>query len=282
MKKIRTTLALSFLILSFSGCTEEQINLTLNSITNVTKASKELNPEQEYYLGRTVSANIFSRYSLYNNKKATSYINYIGNTLALNSTVPETFGGYHFAILESSEINAFAAPGGFIFVTKGMLKLCKNEDALAAVLAHEIAHIELKHGINSIKKSKITSALSQIGMDIADEYGDEDIKNITKEFGGSINDIVNTMIVKGYSRSSEYEADISAVELLQKTGYDQNAMVQMLSKMDKRLKNDHAGFGSTHPSPKDRIENLTPYLSQNSNKVTAFRDKRYKYNMGTL
>lgn len=282
MKKLRSSLILSFALLSFSGCTQEQINLTLNSITNITKASQDLNPEQEYYIGRTVSSNILSKYKLYNNRSATLYLNYIGNLLALNSTVPETFGGYHFAILDTNEVNAFAAPGGFIFVTRGMLKLCENEDAIAAVLAHEIAHIEYKHGINSIKKSRITSALSQIGMDVADQYGNEQLKNITNQFGGSINDIINTMVVKGYSRSSEYEADISAMELLQKTGYNQNAMIQMLSKMAVRLKNDHAGFGSTHPTAKDRIKNLTPYIEVKTFKVTSYRNKRYKQNMGSL
>lgn len=282
MKLVTSSILLTSILFSFTGCTQEQLNMTLDSITNVAKASKELNSEQEYYLGRTVSANILTRYSLNNNKQATSYINYIGNTLALNSNMPETFGGYHFAILDTNEVNAFAAPGGFIFVTRGMLKLCRSEDALAAVLAHEIGHIEHKHGINSIQKSRITSALSLIGKKVADEYGNEDLKEITDEFGDSINDIINTMVVKGYSRSSEYEADISAIRLLAKTGYSQNSMIGMLKEMDKRLKNDSAGFGSTHPTAKDRIDNLLPYVNNKNNKVTSYRNKRFNQYMGTL
>ena len=85
-------------------------------------------------------------------------------TLSKTSDLPETFGGYHFLILDSDEINAFAAPGGFIFVTRGLLRCCKHEDAAAAVLAHEIGHVELRHGLQAIKKSRITTALTTLGI----------------------------------------------------------------------------------------------------------------------
>ncbi len=75
----------------------------------------------------------------------------LGQSLVIFSDRPETFGGYHFLLLDSNEINAFAAPGGLILVTRGMLQCCANEDELAAVLAHEIAHVEKKHGLTAIK-----------------------------------------------------------------------------------------------------------------------------------
>jgi beta-barrel assembly-enhancing protease len=74
--------------------------------------------------------------------------------------MPETFGGYHFLILDSDEINAFAAPGGLIFVTRGMLRCCDSEDAVAAVLAHEVGHVQHQHGIQTIRKPALTSAFT--------------------------------------------------------------------------------------------------------------------------
>ena len=100
----------------------------------VSKAAEEINPEQEYYIGRTIGAVITSKYKVYQNNSATDYINVMGQGLSKFSDMPETFGGYHFLVLDSDEINAFAAPGGFIFISRGLLRCCKDEDAVAAVL----------------------------------------------------------------------------------------------------------------------------------------------------
>jgi hypothetical protein len=114
-------------------------------------------PEQEYYLGRAVAATIAGKYKPYNDQKANRYVNRLGQTLAQFSDRPETYGGYHFRILDSDEINAFAAPGGLIFITRGMLRCTQHEDALAAVLAYEIGHVQYKHGLQEIKKSRLNS-----------------------------------------------------------------------------------------------------------------------------
>lgn len=265
-------------VLVFTGC--ESVNVTQiassasNIFTSFQKSQQGFDTEQEYYLGRTVSANILNEYPLYNNKEATSYLNQVGKTLSLNSDMPETYGGYHFAILDSDEINAFAAPGGFIFVTKGMVKLCKSEDALASVLAHEIAHVELKHGVDSIKQSRMTELATVIGKESIKNFGDEKLQAITENFGGAIEDIMHTMVVNGYSRELEFEADQNAIKILKRTGYNTSAIVDMLSQMDKRLEHDTLGFGSTHPAAKDRIESLKELVDNNTN-IPQNRQKRF-------
>ena len=84
-------------------------------------AARPLSDEEEYYVGRAVAARITSTYPLYRNKRLTDYLNLIGQTIALHTEKPTTFGGYHFALLDSPEINAFACPGGIILITRGML-----------------------------------------------------------------------------------------------------------------------------------------------------------------
>lgn len=239
------------------------------------KAAEEITPEQEYYIGRAVSANILSKYKLYNDKKLTAYVSKIGLLLSTHSKAPYTFGGYSFAVLDSEEINAFASPGGMIFATKGMIRLCDSEDALAAVLAHEIAHVQNKHGIKSIEKGRLTSFFSTVAGEGLKHYGNKNIAQLTNIFEGSINDIVNTMLLNGYSKAYEYEADKDGVEILKKAGYKEDKILSMLENMKNGLKTHKGGFGSTHPDPKDRIEELKPIVGVTAEEIPSVRKERF-------
>jgi predicted Zn-dependent protease len=165
---------------------------------------------------------------------ATDYINLLGQGLALASIKPETYRGYHFLILDSDEINAFAAPGGFIFLSRGMLRLCKSEDEVAAVLAHEIGHVELQHALRAIKGSRLTSALTTLAVEGAKSFGGEQLAQLTEAFEGSIGDITGTLMNSGYARKQEYQADASAVRILKAMGYDPLALARMLNEMEKQ------------------------------------------------
>ena len=199
----------------------------------VARTFQDITPEQEYYLGRTVGAMVLAKYKPYNHTRLNGYINQLGQTLAKASDRPETFGGYHFLVQDSNDINAFAAPGGLIFITRGMLRLCRNEDALAAVLAHEIAHVQLQHGLQAIKKSRITSALATIGMEGSKTFGGQELASLTSTFEDAITDITTKMINNGYSRSFERQADQAAITILKRVGYDPNGLTEMLTAMQK-------------------------------------------------
>ena len=177
-------------ILMAGGLSKEKADQVVDGFT----------PEQEYYIGRTVSAGIFQKYKPYNNPEKLSYLYKVGMTLAFSSDAPVTYGGYHFAILDSDEINAFAAPGGFIFVTLGMLRCCPHEDALAAVLAHEIAHVQLKHGLESIKDNRVAEAIAMLAVKAASEASGDDHSKLIKNFEGSITDISTTMVNRKQSK----------------------------------------------------------------------------------
>ena len=233
--------------------TEEQAGSINKVAVAVEKTFEDITPEQEYYIGRSVGANVLSVARPYNNAAATRYVNLLGQTLALFSTKPETFGGYHFMILDSDAINAFAAPGGLVFVTRGMLRLCANEHELAAVLAHEIAHVQYQHGLKAIKTDRLTSALAVIGTEAAKTLGPAELKDLTTQFEGSITDITKTMINSGYSRDTEVEADKGAVAILRRSGYNPSALVSMLGNMRARLKPGALDFAKTHPDPEYRI-----------------------------
>jgi beta-barrel assembly-enhancing protease len=242
--------------------TESQADSIAKSSKAVARSFEDFTPEQEYYIGRTVGAVIVNKYKPYNNKRVNAYINLLGQTLANASDMPETFNGYHFLILDSDEINALAAPGGLIFITRGMLRCCRDEDAVAAVLAHEIGHVQFKHGLQAIKKSRITSALIILGTEGAKTFGGEDLANLTSTFEGSISDITSTLVNNGYSRNFERQADIAAVTILKRVGYDPNGLVDMLKVMEKKLKPGGPDFAKTHPAPESRIADIQKHIGK--------------------
>ncbi|MCL2128659.1 MAG: M48 family metalloprotease, partial [Treponema sp.] len=117
-------------------------NAISNSSQAMGSAAEEITPEQEYYIGRAVGANILSTYRIWNGSPAlTAYANRICNAITFNSPRPDIYNGYHVMLLDTDEINAFATSGGHIFLSRGIVTSAKSEDALAGVIAHEIAHI---------------------------------------------------------------------------------------------------------------------------------------------
>jgi len=226
------------------------------STTAVSRSLEEFTPEQEYYIGRSVGAVILSRYKVYENAQLNDYVNILGQTLAAASDKPEIFGGYHFLVLDSEDINAFATPGGHVFVTRGLIRCCQSEDALAAVLAHEIGHIQLRHGMQSIEKARTTQALTIIATEGAKNLGSSEVAQLTDTFSGVISDITNSLINNGYSRSFEYQADQAAITLVKRLGYNPQGLVDMLKVMSKNIKKGGNDFAKTHPAPNDRIEKI--------------------------
>jgi beta-barrel assembly-enhancing protease len=248
MAQLGTSIAAS------TGAINAQQAASINrSAAAVEKSFEDITPEQEYYIGRAVGANVLRDYKPYDKEAAAKYLNFMLKALSQVSNRPETFGGYHVLILDSDQINAFAAPGGFIFVTRGMLRCCATESALAAVLAHEVAHVQFEHGLKAIKKDRLTSALTILGTETAKTLGAQELKDLTTAFEGSITDVTRTMVNSGYSRESEEEADGGAVDILTKAGYNPAGLVDMLQEMKKRLKPGGPDFAKTHPDPDYRI-----------------------------
>ena len=233
--------------------------------------------EEEYYIGRSVAATILSKYRPYNDRALTAYVNKIANVLTNVSDRPETFIGYHVMVLDTAEINAVSAPGGYIFVSRGFIKILTNEDALASVIAHEIAHIVKSHGIYAISKSNLTNSLMLLGKETAAAQTSGVANELTNVFGDSVGDITNTLLVKGYSRRQEYESDAYAVELLNRAGYNPSAIVTSLNAVAEAQKvGSSGGWMSTHPEAEDRLEQVQELISKNESSGQEKRNFRFK------
>ena len=256
--------------------TPDQAQSINKSAGAVGKVFEQITPEQEYYIGRTVAATILAQDKPLDRRAATEYLNTVGQYLALYSTRPETFAGYHFLIMDTDEINAFATPGGFILVSRGMLHCCHSEEAVAAVLAHEIGHVESNHGLRAIDKSRLTSAATILGTELGKNLGGQQLAELTKTFENSISDITATMVNSGYSRQFESQADACAVATLQRAGYNPTGLIAMLSEMERQLKPGGKDFAKTHPDPEVRIAEIRKLIgTAPASAQSPARDQRF-------
>jgi predicted Zn-dependent protease len=214
----------------------------------VSGAAHKINEEEEYHIGRAVAANILGQYKLWKNGELTRYVNLVGGTLVLRCQRPETYGGYHFALLDTAEANAFSAPGGIIFLTRGIVEMAGDEDELAAVLAHEIQHIVAKDPLKAIRSQRLKALGTFTAGEAVGSRG-----GALGVFQDSVMDISGTLLQKGYSRGQEKNADLGALELLAVTGYDPGALRDMLEKIREVEQKKRIKAFSAHPSAARRL-----------------------------
>lgn len=242
------------------------------------KSFQDLDPSEEHFIGRSVAAQILAmpQYPLAKDDKLVGYVERVGaGIVAQNDGVRRTFQDYHFGVLATDEVNAFACPGGTILVTRGLLANTRNEEELAAVLAHEIAHVTLQHGVAAIQKANLAEAFTYLGAGAAQAtMKQEDLQKLTGLFDQSVGDIVKTLVTTGYSRDAELAADTLGRQFLAGAGYDPQALASVLGCMQ-----DHGGNGgmfATHPAPQERIAGLgAPLAFAGSPAAVANRGKRF-------
>jgi predicted Zn-dependent protease len=245
--------------------------------TKAVQAARPLSEAEEYYLGRAVAARLLARYPLYRNPEATLYVNQVGLAVARKSSRPHPFRGYHFAVLDTLEPNAFACPGGLILVTRGLIRMCGSEDELAAVLAHEVAHVAHKDGLNSISQARWSEVLTTAGTEAARQYGGGVAGAVLNLFEGAVEDVFRTLVVTGYSRQAEEAADREAVSMLSRTGYQPGALAAVLGKMS----GGSGGLFRTHPPTGERLARVRALTRESPpgprEKVRTERFQRVKF-----
>jgi beta-barrel assembly-enhancing protease len=258
--------SLSSSILGSTGLvSSSQVESVFSAVEKGSKAFSKISPQDEYHLGRAVAANIFDRYPPSKDTALINYVNKVGATLVAFSDRPEIYNGYHFMVLESPELNAVSAPGGFVFVTSGLIKRLPDEDSLAAVLAHEIGHEVLEHGMKAIADANAKAAALILGKEAVSTFGGSEAAQISGIFGDSISGAVETLLVKGYSRGQEYDADEYAAKLLARAGYNQKSIVAVLDAVESAQSGGASGgWLSTHPSAEDRKDELEGELAEPS------------------
>ena len=222
---------------------------------------EEFTPEDEYYLGRAVAANILSVYKPYTaNPELTRYLNRICQTIVINSVQPVIFKDYSVIILDSREFNAFSSPGGHIFVTRFLVETVASEDMLASVIAHELAHVMLKHSTGIIDDFRLNDEMAALAKKAGDLSGNTEAAARLMSFRNSVSAVVDVLFKNGYSQAQEFEADREAVALLAAADYYPAALVEMLQLLQQVQPSQKERFNATHPSPEQRIANVTGWV----------------------
>ena len=239
----------------------DEVESALNVAESFQQANREINELEEYYIGRSVAATVLNMYVPLDNPAMQQYVNLVGQAVACSSPKPTLFGGYHFLVVNSSEINAIACPGGLILISSGLINLTSNEDELAAVLAHEVAHVTLQHGISSIDQARWTEFGSLVAQESAERWGSSEIQSAAGEYGDIVEDVVSNIITKGYSRETEFQADSLAAVICASAGYDPGAIASVLQSMSAIDSRSGPGFWQTHPSPEDRLSAVNAVIS---------------------
>ena len=224
--------------------------------------------KEERQLGDAVSLRLRQKFGVYQNVAVTKYVMLVGTTLAQGSKTPAL--DWQFIVLDTDGVNAYAAPGGLVHITRGLLGLMKSEAELAGVLGHEVTHVTAQHTVNAIKKAK--------GVTIAGDLGGA---------GGSMRDkFISEMAAKAFnkifegefSRADEDDADETGIRLANSAGYSPAGMVQVLEKLDARngSRQERNGMFASHPATKDRIDSLNKQIKAEKLAASATGAVRYK------
>ncbi len=261
-KVIITTTVLSFLLLSAcKGLMIQGVNVgKIVDVGSKVLSSDDIKEEDEVVMGSQMAAIILGSAPLHGDKTLQSYVNSVGRWVALQSERSKL--NWHFAVVDTDAINAFAMPGGFVIVTSGMLDLLSSEAELAAVLAHEIAHVNDRHYLKAMEKTQSLSLVGDIAGIAGDVYQAKKGSAVNENFSRNravAEKLINTtadLYSKGLERGDELEADSHAITLLARAGYDPYAMGHVLQKLAMLSADDSAlqMLFNSHPSPDDRLQ----------------------------
>ena len=223
---------------------------------------------EEVRFGREVAARLIGRFGLNNNDLLAKYVNLVGQSLAVNSNRPEL--KYYFAVLNTSEINAYAAPGGYIFVTQGAIDRMQDESELAGVIAHEMGHINGKHVVKELDiKATDGSAVSGLARLIG---GGTETARLA--FSKAVDKAMDTLFKTGYKRDDEIEADKGTVMLCAVGGYDPAGLMRYFERLNGAKIKSTEVLDKTHPAYTARIVLLKETITEASIDTTSL--KTYK------
>jgi len=206
-------------------------------------------PEQDIELGQQNAAQAEKQLRMCNDPKVDNYLNNLGKKLAAHA--PGYKYPYQYKCVNDMAINAFALPGGYIYVNRGAIDAADTEAQLAGVMAHETSHVALRHGTNQATKAQLTSVPFAI---LGGMVGGNSAAGLLAQLAGSFS--LNSILLK-YSRTDESQADVMGTQILYDSGYDPRAMAQFFEKLNAETKGKQpAQFFSDHPNPGNRVERV--------------------------
>jgi len=216
-----------------------------------------MSESQELALGRQADEQVKKQYQVYPSKALQDYVNGVGQKLAQKSHRPTL--QYHFIVLDSTEINAFALPGGYVYITRGIMAYLNSEAELAAVLGHEIGHVTSRHGVRQQSAAQATN----IGLTIASIF----VPQINTMGGQNLSNLVGGALLSGYGRDHELEADRLGADYLARSEYDPQAIIKVigvlknqelqdavLAKQEGREPRRYHGLFASHPDNDTRLQ----------------------------
>lgn len=273
---MRPLLLAALLTSLLAGCgNNKQVQNLLSGMPNspakqmlqgAAEATSDVSPEEERAMGKEMSALLLGAKPLLRHPAAEQYVNRLGLWIALQSERPDL--PWRFGILDDTGVNAFAAPGGYVFVTKGLLLSVNSESELAGILGHEIAHVIKRHHVQVAKKKGVGKMVSGAIGQYAQKEGGPEL--------AAMNNLFKNVYTSGLDQADEYEADELGVVLATRAGYSPYGLPSVLQ-MFAAARADKPGFEllfSTHPMPNDRLNRLDKLMGDklDSFEQTASRD----------
>lgn len=230
--------------------------------TNPVSGGKDfvmMSEPQEIALGRSSDIEVRKQYKVYANPVLQSYVNRVGQEIAKHSHRPNL--QYHFTVLDSPEVNAFALPGGYVYITRGILAYLNSEAEMAAVLGHEIGHVTARHGVRQQSAAQATN----IGISIASIF----VPELNTQLGHDLSNLFGGALLSGYGREHELEADRLGADYLARTDYEPQAMIHVIgvlknqelfdaaiAKQEGREPRRYHGTFATHPDNDTRLRQV--------------------------
>jgi predicted Zn-dependent protease len=236
--------------------------LTIYCAINPVTGKRELSlfsEQEEIALGKQTDGEIKAQYGIYNDQALNAYVQRVGQSMTPLTHRPHLT--YHFAVLDTPVVNAFAVPGGYIYVTRGILSLMNSEAELAVVLGHELGHVNARHSMAKLSQLM----LAQLGLGVAGA-----ISETFAKLSGVASIGIQLLFLK-FSRDDEREADALGVEYSRKGGYNPHEMINFFASLEKLgdLSGGHSlpGFLSTHPLTNERIQNTKDMLLESDQQL---------------
>ena len=223
-----------------------------------------MSEQQEIALGRESNKQVLQQYAKYDDARLQAYVESIGKKLAAHSQRKDLV--YHFTVLDSNEVNAFALPGGYIYITRGIMSYLNSEAELAAVLGHEIGHVSARHAVQQYSAAQVANIGAVLGSIFIPGMN---------QGGSQLMQILGTAILRGYGREDELEADGLGAEYLANSGYDPQAMIRVIkvlksqeefevraAKAEGRKPNIYHGVFATHPDNDTRLQEVVAHADK--------------------
>ena len=248
---VASLLGTIFLVLTLTNCAQNPVTGNPNFVT--------MSESQEVQTGREEDGKVRQEYGVYDNQALQQYVNEVGQRLARSSHRPNL--QYHFTVVDSPEINAFALPGGYVYITRGILAYLNSEAELAGVLGHEIGHVTARHSVQQI--SAATAA--GVGATLLQVF----VPELRNQAGDSAINLLGNVILSGYGREHELEADRLGAQYLARSGYDPQAMIKVVgvlknqelfdaevAKAEGRQPRSYHGVFASHPDSDTRLQQV--------------------------